>query len=294
MAAKNRLFRDLRNEPINLIEFGVGRGGSLRMWSEYFPRAVVVGTDPHVECRWHAGERRIVETLAQDDPRALHALGTMYSPTIVIDNGSHRADDIVRTFEQLYPLLRNGGYYVVECLHFHAGGGAGHWRGNAATPPQDYFLQLARLLACPESDVPFDRTIVALTDSIEFIYGGVVVRRRQGSSGVDPIALHRPLVERANKPTMWMNFAMLVLNNGGDPQEAVLACQKALTLDATEPSFHYQLSVSLERAGDLDGAIEACRASVRLHPALQMFQDRLAGLQRKRTETPVADAVGDG
>ena len=290
----DRLFRDLRAQPINILELGVGGGATLRRWAAYFPRAIVVGTDPNPDSRWHAGDRRIVETGSQTDAQFLHRIGSLYRPTIVIDNGTHRADDIVQTFEHLYPTMRHGGLYVVECLHFHAGGGADHWRGGGTAPPQDFFLILARLAGCPESDVPFDRTLSNLTDSVEFFYGGVVIKRRPDWAASDPIALHRPLVARANHARMWINYAQLVLNNGGDPQEAVDACRNALVQEPTEASYHHQLSVALERAGDMEGAMTACRISIRLHPAFRMFSDRLAGLGKKRTETPAAESVGDG
>ncbi len=282
-----RLFQHLWNEPINILEIGVAGGEALRLWAECFPRAVVVGTDSRPEARWHAGERLIIEVGAQDDGPFLEKLGNLYRPTIVIDNGSHRADDIMLAFKKLYPTMRHGGYYIVECLHFHSGGGAAHHRGQAVLSPQDYFLELARMVACPDGDQTFDRTLRAMTDSVEFIYGGVAIRRKQPTlSLAESLATHRAIVERANHPLMWSNYARLVLGNLGDPWEAVLACLKAIELDAGDHSLHFGLSEALERAGDLPAAIIACHQAIKLHPTFEVYKRQLSSLELKYAATP--------
>jgi tetratricopeptide (TPR) repeat protein len=274
-----RLFRHLCNEPINIIEIGVYHGESLRMWAEYFPRAVVIGVDSRPECRWHAGERKIVEIGSLDDLQFLQKLAALYRPMIVIDNGSHRADHIMLAFEQLYPMMQHGGLYVAECIHFHGGGGAIHHRGSATTSPPNYFSNLAQLVACPESSLVFNPSLLTCTDTVEFIYGAVVIRRKQAAqTPQDSIATHRPLVEKANHPSMWINFALLVSNNGGDPWEAVAACRKAVELEPADPTSHYFLSIALQRAGDLPGAQEAGSEAVKLDPNFVTFKTHLVGL----------------
>ena len=39
------LFSPLRNEKLAVVEFGCLNGASLRMWTEYFPKAEVYGVD---------------------------------------------------------------------------------------------------------------------------------------------------------------------------------------------------------------------------------------------------------
>ena len=277
-----RLFGHLRNEPINILEIGVGGGESIRMWSEYFPRSVVVGIDFHKGCLLHAGQRRIVEIGAIDDVAFLQRLGVLYRPTIVIDNGSHRADHIILAFQHLYPLMQQGGYYVVECLHFHAGGGAAHWRGDAPVAPQDYFLALAQLVACPESKDISDRNLATQTDAVNFFYGCVSIRRKPASDIRNSIDEHRLLVERANHPRMWSNFSQMLLNNGGNPHEAIAACRKAVELDSADPSLRHYLSVALERSGDLEAAIDACCEAIVMNPTFEVFRNRLTALHSKR------------
>lgn len=40
-----RIFAGLRNDPIQLLEFGIAGGASLGTWSRFFAQATIVGVD---------------------------------------------------------------------------------------------------------------------------------------------------------------------------------------------------------------------------------------------------------
>src|ERR1700722_7591945 len=84
-----RILLPLRDAVINVVEIGVDRGGSLRMWAAFFSRATLVGIDIRPQCRQYAGDRQIIEIGSQEDPDFLNNIGIQYSPTLVIDDGSH-------------------------------------------------------------------------------------------------------------------------------------------------------------------------------------------------------------
>jgi hypothetical protein len=116
-----RYFRAIRNKRLNLLEIGVGgydsptRGGrSLRMWKAYFPKAQIVGIDIHDKTALR--EPRIdIRQCDQTDAEALKKLSDEYGGfDIVIDDGSHINEHVIRTFEVLFPLLRPEGFYAVE------------------------------------------------------------------------------------------------------------------------------------------------------------------------------------
>jgi tetratricopeptide (TPR) repeat protein len=279
----DRLFSHLRHRPFTLLEIGIEQGSSLLLWQEYFSTALIVGIDINPACRQFATNRCLVEIGSQADPAFLRQIGQQHRPQVIIDDGSHRADHIVFTFEHLFPQLEPGGLYCIEDMHFHVGGGAAHWRGEASSPPQDYFLHLARLAACPQSDEAIDRALVWATDSVEFMYGLVVIRKKPAAAGVDPIASIRPLVHKANNPLMWTTYAIHVLNNNGDPQEAAAAARHAIGLQPDNAISHYHLSLALERAGDHGGAAAAARAALHLHPGNEEFRARIAMLERAGT-----------
>jgi tetratricopeptide (TPR) repeat protein len=269
-----RLVGALRDDPFTLLEIGVAGGGSLRTWSRYFTRATIVGVDINPDCRKHAGERRIVEIGSQAEQKFLDGLGAKYQPTVIIDDGSHRADHILFAFDVLYPYLRPGGLYIIEDLHFHIGEQGKALRGEASVAPLEHFARLSVGVACPGS---VDDPIVRSMDSIEFFHGCVAVRKRE-EARVDSIAQKRALVERANRAEIWSAFAGYVLMHGGDPTEAANAARRAVQLSPTSAGFYNQLSAALERVGDRAGAIAAVQQAVSLDPNYAPFRDRLSDL----------------
>ncbi len=131
------LFDKYRERPVRLLEIGVQNGGSLEIWRKFFPDAErIVGCDIDRNCAsLQFDDPRIGLVLADANTdaaeRQISAQCTSFD--IVIDDGSHRSDDIVRSFSRYFPYLDDGGVYVVEDLHcsywkeypgspFHAGG----------------------------------------------------------------------------------------------------------------------------------------------------------------------------
>src|SRR5207247_6943083 len=45
------------DKEITLLELGVYRGGSLKLWRDYFPRGAIVGTDSKLPPHFRPGER---------------------------------------------------------------------------------------------------------------------------------------------------------------------------------------------------------------------------------------------
>src|SRR6267142_105948 len=95
----DRLFASMWDRPVRLLEIGVQNGGSLDIWSQFFPKAeAIVGdaNDPQTQ-------QRVLQRSGQFD--------------IVIDDGSHLSRDIVKTFALYFPHLAEGGIFVAEDLH---------------------------------------------------------------------------------------------------------------------------------------------------------------------------------
>jgi hypothetical protein len=114
-------FAPLRLKRLSILEIGIGGyddpaagGASLRMWRTYFPRSMIFGIDIYDKSR--LDERRIKTFRgSQVDERFLRAVLDETGPLdIVIDDGSHRNEHVIRSFELLFPYLREGGMYVIE------------------------------------------------------------------------------------------------------------------------------------------------------------------------------------
>ena len=105
-----------RERSVTMIEIGVWRGGSLQMWKKYLgPSAQIVGIDIDPECKSFEEPQVAVRIGDQADPAFLQGIVDEFGPIdIVLDDGSHRPDDIAASFAALYPQLERNGVYIVE------------------------------------------------------------------------------------------------------------------------------------------------------------------------------------
>lgn len=106
-------------EPVALLEIGVQNGGSLQLWRDYLPKgSKIVGFDINPAC----------ENLVLDSDTHVHIVdGTDRAKIdeilkddmfdIIIDDGSHRSEDIIKTYRALFHRVRGGGKFFIEDLH---------------------------------------------------------------------------------------------------------------------------------------------------------------------------------
>jgi hypothetical protein len=117
------IFGPYRTQPVRLLEIGVFRGASLRMWKHYFshPDAVMVGIDIEKECAQFGdpAQGRHIRIGSQTDSAFLAGVVREFGPfDIIIDDGSHCSADIIASFNSLFDSgLKSGGTYFVEDLH---------------------------------------------------------------------------------------------------------------------------------------------------------------------------------
>ena len=108
-------FYPMRERVKKILEIGVDRGESLSMWKEYFPNAEIHGLDVQKECMKFNKGRIKIHIGDQSDQIFLKEFGEKNNFfDIIIDDGSHIHDHIIKSFTSLYPYLNNNGYYVVE------------------------------------------------------------------------------------------------------------------------------------------------------------------------------------
>lgn len=118
-----RHLEHLREQPINLLEIGVGgytdpaRGGeSLRMWKEFFPNAQIFGLDLHDKSGLEEDRIRIFRA-DQSKADTLRAVAEQIGRLdVVVDDGSHLSPHVRTSFDTLFPLLHNEGIYAIEDL----------------------------------------------------------------------------------------------------------------------------------------------------------------------------------
>jgi hypothetical protein len=115
----DRYFGPLRNRDIRFLEIGVSKGGSLQMWRKYFGNAATIyGIDIDPDCARFDGAAGQVRIGSQDDPAFLRSVvDEMGGIDVVLDDGSHHMAHIRTSLRALFPLLAEGGTYMIEDLH---------------------------------------------------------------------------------------------------------------------------------------------------------------------------------
>jgi hypothetical protein len=106
------------DKEIKLLEIGIHRGGSLKLWRDYFPRGRIVGIDLELPRGFVPGERIQIFEGSQADTRFLSEVATKTAPEgfdVIIDDASHIGELTKRTFWHLFDRhLKPGGLYAIE------------------------------------------------------------------------------------------------------------------------------------------------------------------------------------
>lgn len=175
----------MRGKRLNLLEIGVGGyedsevgAESLRMWKCFFRKGQVVGLDLCDKTRFRE-DRIDIRVGDQTDTELLRRLSTEYNGfDIIIDDGSHLNEHVIKTFGVLFPLLRPNGIYAIEDIQTSYwptwGGGIDNPRSSMA-----YFKGLIDGLNHVEYPVEgyapsyFDQNIVEMS----FFHNLIIIRK---------------------------------------------------------------------------------------------------------------------
>ena len=115
-------FEPFRRQPARILEIGVYKGFSIRMWREYFhPDSIIVGLDVDENCQQFKDETRnlFVRIGHQEDAGFLQSVVDEFGPfDLIIDDGSHVTSHMIDSFNFLFDKgLKDVGMYIVEDTH---------------------------------------------------------------------------------------------------------------------------------------------------------------------------------
>lgn len=115
----HRHFSKFRGRSPVVLEIGIFDGGSLDMWRDYFgPGCRIYGVDVDERCRAFAGPDASIIIGDQGDREFLARLRREVPKVdILIDDGGHRMNQQIATFEELYSHVSDEGIYLCEDMH---------------------------------------------------------------------------------------------------------------------------------------------------------------------------------
>jgi glycosyltransferase involved in cell wall biosynthesis/23S rRNA U2552 (ribose-2'-O)-methylase RlmE/FtsJ len=197
----DRLFSPYRDLPISVLEIGVQNGGSLEIWSQYFPNAKkIVGSDINLDCaKLQFGDPRIKVIVGDATTEETKQKILKHSDyfDFIIEDGSHTSGDIVKSFALYFSLLQEGGIFVVEDLH------CSYWQdyqGGIFHPYSsiNFFKQLADVLNHEhwgsdqssrqllsgfekEYQITLDEDLLSKVHSIEFVNSICVIKKNKAA-----------------------------------------------------------------------------------------------------------------
>ena len=121
-----KYFDSFKNEKIRLLEIGIFKGASLRMWNNYFSQGMIYGID---NCGIGMGitpesiknlEKERLKTFIGDQSKRedlkkfLNECGSDFD--IIIDDGLHFQEHQQISLGFLFPHIKSKGIYVIEDL----------------------------------------------------------------------------------------------------------------------------------------------------------------------------------
>lgn len=200
-------FAPYRDAPVRILEIGIQNGGSLEIWRKFFPNATaIVGCDIDPLCAGLTYADPSIHVIVGDANEAAvraQVLAISQQFDIIIDDGSHRSSDIIRSFAAYFDTVQPGGLYAAEDLHcsyweaFEGGlyaphsslsffkrlsdvVNAEHWGADVATTSNLSFFE-------QRYDLVFDAALIAQVRAVSFFNSICIVQRgttaRQNSIG---------------------------------------------------------------------------------------------------------------
>ncbi len=182
-------FYPLRLKKLNILEIGVGGyedpqagGKSLKMWETFFPNSMIYAIDIYDKKALEKGRIKIFQGSQESESFLKKIVELSGGFDIIIDDGSHINEHVIKTFNILFPMLNDGGIYVVEDTQtsYWPNHGGDSDNLNNSTTMMGMFKSLVDCLNYEEFIKPgyspsyYDRHIIAMHfyHNMVFIYKG--------------------------------------------------------------------------------------------------------------------------
>ncbi len=137
----DKILSPFRESFLSVLEIGVSQGQSIKMWTDYFPKATIHGADisPASQICQKYSNRIKFHLIDQSKEAQLKNLEQFSPFDLIIDDGNHYWMEQILTFNTLFPYVKSGGIYICEDTT------TSYWHEykNHPISPVEYFKTLA-------------------------------------------------------------------------------------------------------------------------------------------------------
>lgn len=111
-----KLFREKQLTTKNILEIGIERGGSLKLWNDYFVNATIYGLDINEAPLFLSRYKRIktIKCDAYSLTSVDYFIKNNIKFDIIIDDGPHTLESMIYVIEKYTKLLNTNGILVIE------------------------------------------------------------------------------------------------------------------------------------------------------------------------------------
>ena len=102
-----------KKDNISILEIGVQKGHSIRMWQDYFKDSKVYGIDVTLDNVIFDQLENVYVCDGTDESAVNATLGDLQLD-YVVDDGSHLIDHQIKSFDIIWPRIKPGGRYFIE------------------------------------------------------------------------------------------------------------------------------------------------------------------------------------
>ena len=149
-------FKDYRDKEINILEIGIDKGESLKIWRKYFTRAKICGIDI-IDIKFQIEGVDLIKANQTDEKTLKEICNKNKAFDIIIDDGGHYSNHIVASLNFLFDYLKDNGLYIVEDLqtsYFRRFGGS-RINLKKKTTSMNYLKSIADSINYEHNDKPF-------------------------------------------------------------------------------------------------------------------------------------------
>jgi hypothetical protein len=116
---KNIFSKFINKQTLNILEIGIARGSSLKVWDILFDKAIIYGIDNNKQClelcKNYDNIKIIIDNVSYTNGSINKELENV-NFDIIIDDGSHLPSDIISSFNLFFDKLNKKGVYIIEDL----------------------------------------------------------------------------------------------------------------------------------------------------------------------------------